>query len=105
VHAAGRREPEATARLVELGAALLEAPRDDAVRLAPERPAEAVRGSRAPVEYGGKPADGRGSTWGTTVPTGTPAISPAIAGASVRMSAITHSGRSSSMSGRPPARP
>jgi hypothetical protein len=60
---------------------------------------KAVRGSRAPVEYGGKPADGRGSTWGTTVPTGTPAISPAIAGASVRMSAITHSGRSSSMSG------
>src|SRR3954454_6371787 len=63
------------------------------------RPA-AVRGRRAPIEYGGIPGSPRGSVWGMSVATGTPSSSPASAGASVRTSFTIASGRSSATSGR-----
>ena len=53
----------------------------------------AVRGRRAPIEYGGIPRSSAGWTWGMSVATRTPASSAASAGASVRMSATTASGR------------
>ena len=58
-----------------------------------------VRGSRAPIEYGGNPGAPTGNTWGTSVAHGTPARSAASAGASVRMSATTTSGASAAISG------
>src|SRR4051794_3292165 len=60
----------------------------------------AVRGRRAPIEYGGIPGAPRGSVWGTSVATGTPSSSPARAGASVRMSLTIACGRTSATSGR-----
>src|SRR4051794_19862652 len=58
-----------------------------------------VRGSRAPIEYGGNPGSGVGSTWGTSVAQRTPARSAANPAATVRMSATTASGANSSISG------
>ena len=58
------------------------------------RPA-AVRGIRAPQEYGGVPGGMRGSVWGMSVATGAPSSSPASAGASVRMSETTACGATS----------
>jgi hypothetical protein len=54
-----------------------------------------VRGIRAPTAYGGNPRAPAGYRCGIRVATGTPSSSPAIAGASVRMSCTTTSGRTS----------
>jgi hypothetical protein len=62
-----------------------------------QRPAP-VRGSRAPIEYGGKPGEGVGRTCGMSVAQGRSCTSAAKAAATVRMSATTASGPKSSIS-------
>ena len=59
----------------------------------------AVRGSRAPSEYGGNPGADQGWTCGTSVATGTPQSSAASAGAGVRMSETAMSGANDSTDG------
>src|SRR5581483_7132143 len=59
-----------------------------------------VRGNRAPRAYGGNPGPPTGYRCGTSVATGTSSNSPAIAGASVRMSCTSASGRSSATARR-----
>ena len=65
-----------------------------------KRRPSAVRGGRAPNEYGGDPGGKCGCTCGISVATGTSSNSPASAGPSVRMSATTACGLAAATWGR-----
>ena len=112
VDAVERRQAEPPARLVELVAAALEAAaRRARSSAAPERaPGRACAAAARPSEYGGQPgAAARVDVGDERRRPARPRARPASAGASVRMSATTTSGRSSRDErrrvARSPARP